>query len=264
MEKLNLSQDSSILPLPAQFGNAPTFVYSALFGVLPGEIWIDNRDQPSSVLVSLDMGLYYVGGESQYGDDFIDYLSVKIKERKQRFTLFSSSLSWNDCLVRSLDEDLQLIPRLAYQFQPDNVDHPLAAADSATTGYFIKKIDHETISRSQEFSEGYYREYWGSISHFEQHGFGYAIVYKEEIVAECTSIFSNKVAAEIDIVTSPEHRGRGLGLLCAQAFIEEAVKRNATPRWDCHLDNTASKNMARWLGFVNPVEYSVLVRKGKK
>ncbi|HZG14390.1 MAG TPA: GNAT family N-acetyltransferase [Candidatus Bathyarchaeia archaeon] len=156
----------------------------------------------------------------------------------------------------------RVIQRLAYPFSQERVSKLCRTAGSIKFNeYMLKRIDRMVVARSQEFTEEYYREYWGSFDHFDQHGFGYAIMHQDKIVCECTSIFCNPEQAEMDIVTSEEYRGQGWGLECAQAFIEVTLRRKAVPRWDCYADNTASRKMASRLGFAESMEYTVYVRK---
>ena len=56
--------------------------------------------------------------------------------------------------------------------------------------YEVKRIDRRDIERSGEFTEEYYKEYWGSKETFLNGGFGFCIELEGIIVAECVSIFS--------------------------------------------------------------------------
>ncbi|WP_134685307.1 GNAT family N-acetyltransferase [Brevibacillus migulae] len=261
MEQLHRNQYKTIFPIVSNIKTTPAFVYSAITGILPGKVWVDRVERPASVLVALDNGLYFAAGEEP-DPEFASYLSEKNKETSQRFTLFSPSSAWNDWLLASVDGAFQAIQRLAFQYPQHGFWKQGESVGAMASGEFVlKRIDEAVIAHSREFSAEYYRNYWGSIAQFIQHGLGYAVMQQDKIVCECTSIFGNPEQAEMDIVTSEEYRGQGWGLVCAQAFIEETLRRKAVPRWDCHADNTASKKMAYRLGFADPVAYTVYVRK---
>ena len=53
----------------------------------------------------------------------------------------------------------------------------------------MKRIDKSDIERSSEFTEKYYKEYWGSKELFLNGGFGFCIEQGGMIIAECVSIF---------------------------------------------------------------------------
>ncbi|MDQ0220661.1 GNAT family N-acetyltransferase [Peribacillus cavernae] len=79
-------------------------------------------------------------------------------------------------------------------------------------------------------------------------------------MSECTSIFSSKQFAEIDIATHKDYRGQGLASVIAKAFIGYSLENKIVPTWDCDVSNKPSIKLAEKLGFVNPVEYSIFVK----
>lgn len=95
--------------------------------------------------------------------------------------------------------------------------------------YEVKRIDREDIERSNEFTEDYYKEYWGSKEAFLNGGFGFCIEQDGVIVAECVSIFSGNGFAEIDIATHKAYQGKGLAQAVATRFMEHCMQNDITP-----------------------------------
>lgn len=99
------------------------------------------------------------------------------------------------------------------------------------------------------------------ISNFLENGFGYCLLHNDTVVSECTSIFSSSQFAEIDIATQNKYRGMGLAQNVAEIFIEHCIERTLKPNWDCDVNNFTSIKLAERLGFENPMEYSLFVRR---
>lgn len=152
---------------------------------------------------------------------------------------------------------LRNIPRMKFQ----SATFEERKRDCNKNTYEVKRIDRRDIERSSEFTEEYYKEYWGSKETFLNGGFGFCIEQGGMIVAECVSIFSGNGFAEIDIVTHKAYQGKGLAQAVAARFIEHCIQNDIIPCWDCYVDNIPSQKLANKLSFHNPIEYSLFVRK---
>ncbi|MBP2242970.1 hypothetical protein J2Z40_003552 [Cytobacillus eiseniae] len=237
--------------------SCPTFVHSILDGYTEGTVYADAR-LPQSVLISTNAGLYFVAGETNHSD-FNHFLFELYRQRKKenlRFTLFSSTEKWNDVINNQLKEKIKQLHRLSFTY---NISKILDDKKVESSEYAIEKINAESIKKSLEFNQTYYKEYWGSISNFMEKGFGFCMLHHGKIISECTSIFSSKQFAEIDIVTHEAYRGQGLALTLAKIYIDHCLKNRLVPRWDCDVSNASSIKLAKIVGFIDPVEYSVFV-----
>ncbi len=233
----------------------PTFAYSILDGYIQGTVYVDSRC-PKSVLIGTNSGIYFVGGEVDNWDlnNHLFELYRHRKNKKSRFTLFSSSSKWNYVIMNQLKAEIKHLSRFSFDY---NFDKEIDGTMLLSSEYSIEKINGEIIKNSLKFNEDYYKEYWGSISNFLENGFGFSILHNEKIVSECSSIFSSQEYAEIDIITHKDYRGKGLAIIIATSFIEYCLKIGIIPKWDCDVTNESSIKLAGKLGFVKPVEYSV-------
>lgn len=64
---------------------------------------------------------------------------------------------------------------------------------------------------------------------------------------------------ELDIITSPGHRGKGLADRCAAAMMADCASRGITVCWDAQ--NTPSARMAPSHGFEAEQDYAVYMLK---
>lgn len=106
--------------------------------------------------------------------------------------------------------------RSKYRFVPSKVPSQYNLPDL----YELKDFNSDALRKSKNFNESYIVDYWGSESHFLKNGLGVCVIHKENIVAECVSIFHSGTIAEIDIVTNPSYRGQGLGKIVGQEFVK--------------------------------------------
>ncbi|EEL20815.1 Zwittermicin A resistance protein zmaR [Bacillus cereus Rock1-3] len=171
--------------------------------------------------------------------------------------MFTSSEEWEMMLEERFSNVLRKIPRMKFQ----RVTFEERKRDCNKNTYEVKRIDRRDIERSNEFTQAYYKEYWGSNEAFLNDGFGFCIEQNGMTVAECVSIFSGNGFAEIDIVTHEAYQGKGLAQAVATRFIEHCIQNDITPCWDCYVDNIPSQKLASKLNFHHPIEYGLFVRK---
>jgi RimJ/RimL family protein N-acetyltransferase len=265
LEKLKDSEFKKVLPLINNHAKTcPTFSYSVLHSMIPGVVYVDHSECPKSVLVGTISGIYFIAGDEtnhHFNHSLQEFYINKVREKKTRFTLFSSTTKWDEVINKLFKDETIQMKRYSFAFNPNKYSPKQVQISKEFT---LKRIDENTIKNSLEFNHTYYEEYWGSVSNFLANGFGYCVLHHETVASECTSIFVGNTMAEIDIVTHKEYRGNGLAFITAKAFINHCLQNGFIPRWDCDVNNFASIKLAEKLGFDNPTEYSVFVRKAKK
>lgn len=258
MKKLSVAEYRKILPILESHKKTTTFAYAVCDQVIDGEVFANEK--LTAGLIRTANGIYYVFGhtdDQNYNEDLFSCIKKAIEKTEKRFTLFSSSDEWEMMIEERFSHVLRNIPRMKFQ----SVTFEERKRDCNKNIYEVKRIDRRDIERSSEFTEKYYKDYWGSIEAFLNDGFGFYIEQEGLIISECVSIFSGNGFAEIDIVTHEAHQGKGLAQAVATRFIEHCMQNDITPCWDCYVDNTSSRKLANKLSFHNPIEYSLFVRK---
>ncbi|GLV62653.1 acetyltransferase [Bacillus mycoides] len=258
MKKLSVAEYRKILPILESHTKTTTFAYAVCDQMIDGEVFANEK--LTAGLISTANGIYYLFGDTDdqnYNEDLFSYIKTAIEKIEKRFTLFTSSEEWEMMIEERFSNVLRNIPRMKFQ----RVTYEERKRGCNKNTYEVKRIDRKDIAQSNEFTEEYYKEYWGSIEAFLNDGFGFCIEQEGMIVAECVSIFSGNEFAEIDIATHEAHQGKGLAQAVATRFIEHCIKNDITPCWDCYVDNIPSQKLASKLSFNNPIEYRLFVRK---
>ncbi|OQR53806.1 MULTISPECIES: GNAT family N-acetyltransferase [Bacillus] len=260
MRRLQIEEYDKVSSLLEGNQRTTTFAYAVCDQTIDGEIFI-NEKLTAGLIVTTN-GIYYLFGDTQdqsHNEDLFSYIKTAIEKTEKRFTLFTSSEEWEMMIEECFSNAFRKIPRMTFQFQREVFEYGKIELNKNT--YEIERIDKSDIERSNEFTEDYYKEYWGSKEVFLNNGFGFCIEQDGVIVAECVSIFSGNGFAEIDIATHEAYQGKGLAQAAATRFIEHCMQNDIIPCWDCNADNIPSQKLASKLSFHNPVEYSLFVRK---
>ncbi|MBE7095807.1 GNAT family N-acetyltransferase [Bacillus cereus] len=258
MKKLSVDEYRKILPILESLTRTTTFAYAVCDQMIDGEVF--TNEKLTAGLIRTANGIYYVFGDTDdhnYNEYLFAYLKMAIEKTEKRFTLFTSSDEWEMKLEERFSNTLRNILRM--KFQREIFEERKRDANKNT--YEVKRINKSDIERSNEFTEEYYKEYWGSKELFLNGGFGFCIEQDGMIVAECVSIFNGNGFAEIDIVTHKAYQGKGLAQAVATRFIEHCMQNDITPCWDCYVDNIPSQKLASKLSFNHPIEYRLFVRK---
>ncbi|MDA2528143.1 GNAT family N-acetyltransferase [Bacillus cereus] len=258
MKKLSVAEYRKIIPILESNTRTTTFAYAVCDQMVDGEVFANEK--LTAGLIRTVNGIYYLFGhtdDQNYNEDLLMYLKMAIEKTEKRFTLFASSEEWEMMIEGRFSNVLRNMPRM--KFQREIFEERTQDANKNT--YAVKRIDKSDIERSSEFTEKYYKEYWGSKETFLNSGFGFCIEQDGIIVAECVSIFSGNGYAEIDIATHEAYQGKGLAQAVATRFIEHCMQNDITPCWDCYVDNIPSQKLASKLSFYHPIEYSLFVRK---
>ncbi|PEI91041.1 GNAT family N-acetyltransferase [Bacillus pseudomycoides] len=260
MRKLALAEYHTVLPVLEKNKQTSTFAYAVCNRIIDGEIFVNER-LTVGMIVTVN-GIYYLFGDThdqEFQHTLFSYIENDVLTTEKRFTLFVSSIEWESIIENHFKDSFRKIPRKKILFQRDIFEDRKRELEDST--YKVKRIDKNIIEKSTEFTEQYYKEYWGSKEEFFNHGFGFCIVQDQKVVAECVSIFRSNGFAEIDIATDPDYQGKGFARLVATYFIEHCIQNSITPCWDCNVDNIPSQRLASKLGFDHPVEYVLYVRK---
>jgi len=258
MKKLSVAEYRKIIPILESNTRTTTFAYAVCDQMIDGEVFANEK--LTAGLIRTVNGIYYLFGhtdDQNYNEDLLMYLKMAIEKTEKRFTLFASSEEWEMMIEGCFSNVLRNMPRM--KFQREIFEERTQDANKNT--YAVKRIDKSDIERSSEFTEEYYKGYWGSKETFLNSGFGFCIEQDGIIVAECVSIFSGNGYAEIDIATHEAYQGKGLAQAVATRFVEHCMQNDITPCWDCYVDNIPSQKLASKLSFHNPIEYRLFVRK---
>lgn len=221
-------------------------VFSVINGVMPGEIFVNNIDNPTVTLIkTCECNL--IAGDS---NDVVFNSEI------------SSELDFWDQLTPDTSEWIDIIPTIHKNpyVRKYKRRHYILSIDDFTEcnmtlidGFVIEKVDIGLLRQnSYENSEKLLEwvENWGDDAMFQKYGTGYFIHNGKVIVSwslsDCS--FDNKIA--IGIHTDERYRKNGFGKIVVSATIKDCfAKGYETIDWLCVDSNKSSSIIAEKLGF---------------
>nr|WP_302600101.1 GNAT family N-acetyltransferase [uncultured Cellulosilyticum sp.] len=119
-------------------------------------------------------------------------------------------------------------------------------------GYKYERVDSKFLSKdylNRSYITDEIELAYGSYAHYLRKGYGYAAIKDNEVVARAIMSFSFNQQDNISVDTLEKHRRKGLSAYLVSKTIEETIRLNHTPIWDCNEYNIASEKTAQKCGF---------------
>ena len=221
-------------------------VFSVIYGQNPGDIYVNNVDNPTVALIKTSECNLIAG--STKDDKFNSEIS--------------SQLDFWDQLVPDSEEWIDMIPiihknRFIRKYKRRR--YILSSKDfiecdmKIKEGYILERVDISILRRNIfENSDKIldWVEDWGSDEEFEKYGMGYLIRNGKTIVSwslsDCS--FQNKIA--IGIYTDERYRHNGFGRAVVTSTIKGCFSGGYTEvQWLCVDSNKGSRAIAEKSGF---------------
>lgn len=190
--------------------------------------------------------------------DPLSYLNQKIINQLidkgiNWFEISGVNNKWNQRIEELFkDTGIQYGCQLVYNLNTNKLLHDKNLVES----YDIRKVDKGIFDievSNVDFIINELELFWGTIDNFFDNGIGYYAIEDSKIVSMCYSGFKADNILTIGIETVDEYRRKGYAL--ASKFIDECLKRDMIPYWDCSEDNIGSKKLAGKLGFEKNSQY---------
>jgi hypothetical protein len=234
-----------------------------------GKLWVDNIEEPRlAIAESYAVGSFAFLGTYETNEDYLnlkDFLENELFHhlKKNGYECFEFSIEseniHKDILEIFKDKSIQAEKEFSFrvnEIPKNNLGIPKE--------YQLKKVDDifwnmltEGKFENEDFLKVRLLESWYSFEEFKNKSIAYCIILDNRIVAVMvgTACFKNVIA--IDIETEEKHRRKGLAYAMAIEFINDCLKNELIPQWDCVDSNPNSYNMARKLGFEKMNENTV-------
>lgn len=169
---------------------------------------------------------------------------------------------WEQLLMSVKKNNPKAVPRYGIVQKDYAFDEELLRdfAGKLPDGYELVMFNEELYNQAME--EAWSREFCETFASAEEYltrGFGYAVTKDGRLAAGTSTMTVYDGGTEIQVATHPEHRRKGLAMVCAAAFVLECQKRKIRPCWDAA--NEISKKMALALGYEYKGEYTTIHMK---
>lgn len=253
LEILTWQEVHLILPLLIEIKNKAVFVYSVLEQKQQGTVYVNNKHNITSALITSCGGFYCLLGTAsnpRFNDDVIRFLINKKNHIIDFYALALFSEDWIDLLDNYELPNAKKIKRTYFSFNKMKFTERYQG-DTLTLGKHFKLVELNPSIATKYIKDfySYYSIVWDSVPHFIANGIAHFITRDSEIVSVCSSPYVGGGYAEIDIITLEEHKMQGLATAVGVRFIQECINKGLVPNWCCHADNIESLHMANKLCF---------------
>lgn len=222
-------------------------VLSVINDIMPGEIYVNNIDNPTVALIKTCECNLIAGSPNN-----IVFNSQVSSELDFWDSLTPDSSEWFDKIPTIHKNQFIVKYKRRHYILSSNkfLKHDTNLLDE----YVLEKVDL-TLLRDKTFENSEkllkWAEAWGCDETFKKYGTGYLIRNKNTIVSwslsDCS--FKNKIA--IGIHTDERYRKKGFGKIVVSATIEDCfAKGYEVIEWLCVDFNKGSKAIAEKLGFI--------------
>lgn len=238
-------------------------IKSVIDGNTPGEIYVDNKDNPKTALVWDMMGELLVEGESN-NDEFNKEINrLIIEELKTRaanryipcFDFYYSKKFENKLHVLLPQENCIRIDRNVYKFKKLKIDWRELIPEDCNMVIIDEKLLERKDLKHIEGVKGWINSFWHSENDLISKGIGYCLIKDGIVVSWCLSVFVSDKNFEFGLETVEQYRGNNYGKLTAAACMEYCTYNNIIPFWQCNKDNIPSNKVAESIGFEKYFQY---------
>ncbi len=231
-------------------------LFAAVEGKM-GRVWVDNRERVRCALVITGDFCYLLG---DYCPDTQKDI-VQIISELCHGKIIHGEEAWEPIITsleKKFPDSFRSYSRYAMQgrmewFDPGQLQEYIEGLEPE---FQLARIDESIyrLTAEQAWTQDFCRNF-NSSQDFAEHGKGYVILHKGEILSGASSYCYCDCKIEINIETKEEYRRRGLALACAAKLILECLEQQIFPRWDAA--NMASVALAEKLGYRFDREYGV-------
>ncbi len=219
---------------------------SLIKGIIPGEIYVDEIQHPSSALLKTEECILLVGKTTN------NAFNSKVKSTLTFWDQITvDSQQWFDTIPKIHPNPyVRQWERKHYQISRDTF---IDFEPTLKEGLIIEKINLDLLEEmklinSDEILE--WIEAWGSKSNFLEHGTGCWIRNDSEIISWSISDCSYKDKIALGVYTDEKYTGNGYGKIVVAAAIKQCFAMGyKTIDWLCTHSNIGSIAIAEKIGF---------------
>lgn len=245
MYKLKSEHYSKVLPLIKSHNELS--VYSVIHNLMPGEIYVDNTDYPSAVLIQTSECNYLAGSikDEQFNSSIADELDFWDQ-------LVPDDEAWCDIIPKvHPNKHVRRYERRHYVLEPQNYNK---RSQLLPNDYHLEIVDDPMQLRDMNYENSdkllSWMENWGEDENFKKYAVASYIRHNNRIVSWSASdcCYQDKIA--IGIITDDNYRGKGFGIITAAKTVELCFEHGYQQiDWLCVNSNKGSIAIAEKLGF---------------
>ena len=255
------------LPILYQVKINTMFAEAVLEQHIPGIVYVDCNENPSTFYVAHSYGMSLLFGDS--GDDsftrgLYDYITNQSTTRQHvEWLQVDPEGKWSeviDSIISSHNNRLencglsseeferkQILRNTRVNFSLDRDAYRDAKQNFPSYDELVARTTKEQFLT--QTGSVIPRFFWRDEVHFAEEGVGYTLLKDGEIAATSFSSCRTANQLEIGIETTDAHRGKGYAISVCSALIDYCLDHDLEPVWACRLENEGSYYLAQKLGF---------------
>lgn len=240
MEKLDNYQ--KISHLLEQVDVEKVYPFSIMEGLQQGEVYVDNKDNPSVALIWHYCGFAHIVGK--YDMDSIRDIQKMMHNPSRWYSNRMVLQVGTDSKLQEMilsDPAINKRERYIFNYVNENISMP-EFADCNLREITAENYDLLYGQIIPAFS-------WESKERFLSNGYGYCLMKDKQFITCAFSAGISKDYVDIGVETAEEFRGKGYGKIVALAMIKETLRRKKKPAWACDTLNEGSMRLACSVGF---------------
>ena len=157
-----------------------------------------------------------------------------------------SPTAWMNLLQESYADKIKKIERFSFTHEFINASHLTSIIKQHS--YNLHTIDTATAQAMEnEEWHKYHLTNYNSAAEFAANGFAYGITIDGAPASACSAALRCTQGIELNVITLPQFRNKGLAEIVAAATILRALEQELIPHWDAANDRSA--RLAMRLGF---------------
>ncbi|MDR2941490.1 MAG: GNAT family N-acetyltransferase [Treponema sp.] len=224
-------------------------VQSVIQKNMDGKIFINKNCK--KVLIINNLNWVYVIGDDIDKEFDKEIIYILTENNKGNYIWFGMTKYWEELIRDILKGPIEYFPRLEWNFDNNIFNKTKITYEK----YVVEKIEKNNINKVCGGIKNSITDFWFTKENFLDNGFGYYVEHDKKIVGLIISAGIYHDEVEIDIIVDSQYQKQGLGKLLSVTFIENCLKKNSIPKWDCYKYNEGSVKLAKSLGFKVINEY---------
>lgn len=162
--------------------------------------------------------------------------------------------AWLNLLQKKYADKIKKIERFSFTHQFIDAGHMTSLIKHHPYNSNLHEIDIATAhAMENEEWHKYHLLNYNSAAEFAANGFAYGVTINGALASVCSAALRCIQGIELNVITLPEYRNKGLAELVAAATITKAINHNLIPHWDAA--NERSARLAVRLGFKQTGSY---------
>lgn len=229
-------------PLFAEHKRVDFGIDSILEGQSGKQIHVAVDDIANPAVALLKYGTFGVlGGDTTHTNAYALVQAINLPCAIQ-----PSPTAWMNLLQESYADKIKKIER--FSFTHEFIDAGLLTSIIKQHSYNLHTIDTATAEAMEnEDWHKYHFPNYNSAAEFAANAFAYGITIDGELASVCSAALRCSKGIELNVITLPQFRNKGLAEIVAAATILKALELELIPHWDAA--NERSARLAMRLGF---------------